>query len=212
MHAFIIRPFGLKKDTSGETLDFDRVQAELIVPAIEQAAVLATTIGEIVEVGNIREDMFSRLLQADIVICDITIHDTNVFYELGIRHALRKKSTIMIRGNQTADGTPFDLLTDRYLAYDIHNPRTSLDGLVSAIKGALTSVRGTDSPILQLLPNLQEADPFAVQRVSVDLLEEIVKERARVSSTVGDGSDSSLRIYAIDLLKGKDFGELPKRS
>jgi hypothetical protein len=43
----------------------------------------------IAKAGNIREDMFRLLVTADLVIADISIHNANVFYELGIRHALR---------------------------------------------------------------------------------------------------------------------------
>ena len=45
--------------------------------------------------GDIRADMFALILEADVVVCDLTILNANVFYELGIRHALRKKRTIM---------------------------------------------------------------------------------------------------------------------
>ena len=62
------------------------------------------------DAGNIREDMFGLIFEADVVVCDITILNANVFYELGIRHALRKRSTVMIKGQPTKDGTPFDLL------------------------------------------------------------------------------------------------------
>ena len=37
------------------------------------------------------------LIEADLVIADISIHNANVFYELGIRHALRPWRTYMIR-------------------------------------------------------------------------------------------------------------------
>jgi hypothetical protein len=30
--------------------------------------------------------MFGLILEADLVVCDITVHNANVFYELGIRH------------------------------------------------------------------------------------------------------------------------------
>ena len=113
--VFVIRPFEMKKDSSGKVLDFERAHNELIDPALKATHLSGATTGEIVEAGNIREDMFSLILEADLVICDITIHNANVFYELGIRHALRKKRTILIKGGTTADGTPFDLLTDRYL-------------------------------------------------------------------------------------------------
>jgi hypothetical protein len=52
----------------------------------------------VIDAGNIRSDMFALILEADIVICDITVHNANVFYELGIRHALRKKHTVLIKG------------------------------------------------------------------------------------------------------------------
>ena len=42
---------------------------------------------QVADAGNIRADMFALIIEADLVICDITVHNANVFYELGIRHA-----------------------------------------------------------------------------------------------------------------------------
>ena len=83
-NAFIVRPFGVKQG-----VDFDKVEAQLIQPALMQIGVEGGTTTEIVEQGNIREDMFRMLVGADLVIADVSIHNANVFYELGIRHALR---------------------------------------------------------------------------------------------------------------------------
>src|SRR5215475_2722605 len=110
--AFVIRPFNVKKDSVGNSIDFERVHNELIAPALKTCGVAGSTTGEIVEPGNIREDMFSLIIEADIVICDFTVHNANVFYELGIRHSLRKKRTVLIKGDPSADATPFDLSTD----------------------------------------------------------------------------------------------------
>ena len=87
MRAFIVRPFGLK-----EGLDFERVEREMIQPALNRLKdfgldVSGATTGEITRQGNIREDMFRLLVIADIVNADVSIHNANVFYELGIRHA-----------------------------------------------------------------------------------------------------------------------------
>jgi hypothetical protein len=79
------------------------------------------TTAEINRAGNIREDMFRLLVVADLVIADVSIHNANVFYELGIRHALRPRHTFMIR-SATTHKYPFDLQTDRYLLYDSGNP------------------------------------------------------------------------------------------
>jgi len=181
--AFVIRPFVTKRDSSGMEIDFERVHRELVGPALKAAELGGGTTGEIVDAGNIREDMFALICGADLVICDITILNANVFYELGIRHALRKKSTVMIKGQPTKDNTPFDLLTDRYLPYDIGNPGATRGKLIEAIAASLKSERETDSPMFQMLPALPEPDPSKVQVVPIDFREEV--SRARVAKSKG---------------------------
>ena len=96
MQAFIVRPFLVKQG-----IDFEKVQQELIRPALQQAEIEGDTTASVFEAGNIREDMFQRLLLADLVIADISIPNPNVYYELGIRHALRSRQTFMIRAKVT---------------------------------------------------------------------------------------------------------------
>lgn len=88
MKAFIVRPFGEKNG-----INFDRVERELINPALKALDIPGGTTGLITYAGNIRTDMFEQLLVADLVIADISIHNANVFYELGVRHGLRDKRT-----------------------------------------------------------------------------------------------------------------------
>ncbi len=181
MNVFIVRPFGTK---SG--IDFDRIEAELIRPAIEQAGLTGGTTGQFIQQGNIRADMFEQLLTADLVIADMSIHNANVFYELGIRHALRDKRTFLIKSKTEpgADGeVPFDLKTDRYLSYDPKDPRGALDLLVNALKRTLDA-QNADSPIYQLLPGLEPADPDKVLVVPLDFREEV--ERVEAAKNCGD--------------------------
>ena len=180
--AFIIRPFGKKKDGAGSEIDFERVSTCLIEPALKAVGLGGGTTGEIVEAGNIRADMFALIIEADIVVCDMTIHNANVFYELGIRHALRKKRSVLIRGTPVADAVPFDNLTDRYLAYDINNPETARKSLIDTLKATLASER-TDSPIFSILPALEEVDPSSIQILPQDLAEEV--ERAKAAKAIG---------------------------
>src|SRR5215510_10149349 len=106
MRAFIIRPFGKKKDDKGNEIDFDRVANELIGPALEAVGAEGRETLDIFESGNIRFDMFRRLLTADLVVADLSVRNTNVFYELGIRHSLREHGTVMIRCDVGADPFP----------------------------------------------------------------------------------------------------------
>ncbi len=180
--AFVIRPFGLKKVQGGKTIDFDAIHRDLIGPALAEAGLVGSTTAEIVDAGNIREDMFGLILGGDLVICDVTIHNPNVFYELGIRHAVRRKGSVMIKGRPVKETTPFDLLTDRYIAYDISNPAKAKDDLVRVIKATRDGDRRTDSPVFSMLPALREQDLSAIQVVPVDLREEIARAAAANSS------------------------------
>src|SRR6476660_8944052 len=152
--VFIVRPFGnrdvLKKDkitgnSSSIKFDFDKVEKELIRPAKKQLNLVGGTTGEVFEAGDIREDMFSDLLLADIVIADLTIHNANVFYELGIRHALRDKRTILIR-QPGFDETPFDIVGYRDITYNKDKPAESLVELQTAIEETMQADR-KDSPV-----------------------------------------------------------------
>jgi hypothetical protein len=111
-------------------------------------------------------------------VCDITVHNANVFYELGIRHALRKKGTVLIKGAPVADSTPFDILTDRYLEYSVDEPGKKLDELIEVIRATLNNARETDSPIFKMLPTLPELDPAAVQVVPTDFTDEVARAEA----------------------------------
>jgi len=181
--SFVIRPFGEKTDSKGNKLDFEDVHNVLIGPALEATGLGGGTTGEIVDSGNIREDMFKLILEADIVVADITIHNANVFYELGIRHALRKKHTVMIRGEGLEDATPFDLLTDRYIPYPAKNPAEALENLKKTIKASMSSNRDTDSPVFAMMDELPEADPERVRMVPPDFKEEV--DRARAAQAAG---------------------------
>src|SRR5690606_35906281 len=97
MRAFIVRPFGTKSDRVAQPIDFDRVERDLIDPALDSFGVTGRTTGEILEAGSIHADMFQRLLTADLIVADVSIDNANVYYELGIRHALREKRTVLLR-------------------------------------------------------------------------------------------------------------------
>lgn len=65
--------------------------------------------------GSISNDIFTKLMHAQFVIADITYPNPNVFYELGIRHAIRP-GTILIR-EKVNFSIPFDISHLRYIEY-----------------------------------------------------------------------------------------------
>ena len=95
MNVFIVRPFGNKNG-----IDFDQIEKISFDPRWSRPGLTGGTTGQFIQQGNIRTDMFEQLLVADLVIADISIHNANVFYELGIRHALRDKRTFLIKSDK----------------------------------------------------------------------------------------------------------------
>ena len=61
--------------------------------------------------------MFQELLVADLVVADLTLDNPNVWYELGVRHALRARGVVLVQGPRPTQ--PFDIYTDRKLNYTL---------------------------------------------------------------------------------------------
>ena len=192
MRLFVIRPFGTK-----DGIDFDRVDSDLIQPATAHLEkygfpISGGTTGLISRQGNIREDMFRMIVASDLVIADVSIHNANVFYELGIRHALRPSHTFLIRSKST-DPYPFDLQTDRYFLYDSENPASRIEELVEALKSTLASAERErpDSPVFSLLPDLRPHGRGQLVKVPAEFQEDV--DRARLSGHRGD-----LRLFSYE--------------
>ena len=89
-HAFVVMPFGTKPAADGSSIDFNRVYAELIQPALQQAGMDPFRADQEVRAGDIRTGMFQELLLADLVLADLTIDNPNVWNKLGVRYNLRE--------------------------------------------------------------------------------------------------------------------------
>jgi hypothetical protein len=191
MRAFVIRPFRQKED-----IDFAKVHRRLIGPALQESGYVGNTTEAIIEAGSIHEDMFLELVGAELVIADVSVHNANVFYELGIRHALRPRSTVLLRARATADqatkraDVPFDIHGFRYCEYDSEQPEAALNGLVASIRQTAAAHR-VDSPVYRLLPDLM-VDADKLRRIPFDLAEQI--EQASRAGSSGD-----LRLLAEDV-------------
>jgi tetratricopeptide repeat protein len=181
VHAFIIRPFGVKSDHKGSPINFDVVERELLDPVLRKLGFDGRTTQDIAKAGNIREDMFRLLVTADLAIADISIHNANVFYELGIRHALRDKRTFLLRCR--ADDPIFDLQGERYLAYERENPAASVPALIEAIRQT-RDADSKDSPVFMLLPQLSAQPRSVFLTVPADFSEDV--QRAKAENWPGD--------------------------
>jgi len=74
----VVMPFGTKTAADGSSIDFNRVDAELIKPALKRAGLDPSRADQEVRAGDIRTDMFQELLPADLVLADLTVDNPNM--------------------------------------------------------------------------------------------------------------------------------------
>ena len=170
--CFVLMPFGRKLDAAGRVTDFDAVYQQIIAPAVEQAGLEPIRADEEKIGGTIHKPMFERLMLCHYAVADITGANPNVFYELGIRHAIRPRSTVIV----FAEGTvpPFDVALVRGIAYrvDAGGAPVNAESPLQAIAAQLVEARGNpldDSPIFQLLEHLPR---FEVDHSKTDVFRE----------------------------------------
>ena len=164
-HAFIVMPFGKKKGGDGSLYDFNAIYKTLIKPALEDAGFEPFRADEETSSGDILTDMFQELLLADLTLCDLSIDNANAFYELGIRHAFRKRGVMHIQAGRSY--MPFDIFNVRTLPYHITpegvpDPeflKTDIAAISRMARDTWNSDRDAiHSPIFNLLTGLQEPD------------------------------------------------------
>jgi tetratricopeptide (TPR) repeat protein len=178
--CFVLMPFGTKPGATGAIVDFDSVYRELIKPAIEAARLVPVRADEEQAGGIIHKPMFERLILCEYAVADLTTANANVFYELGVRHAVKPATTITIFAS---DGTrlPFDVAPLRALPYELgpEGRPSSTEVNCAQLTAILneTKADSIDSPVFQLVEGFPD-----IQRLKTD----VFRERVEYSASVKD--------------------------
>lgn len=107
---------------------YQELYSDVIQPAATKFGFRASHAGDVFGPGAILEDIVRGIVEAKIVIAEITPPNQNVFYELGFAHALKKPTILLAeRGKQL----PFDVSGYRVLFYEnsIGGKRQVVEGL-----------------------------------------------------------------------------------
>src|SRR3954449_13005791 len=158
--CFVVMGFGKKTDyQSGRTLDLDKSYRNIIKPAVEEAGLKCIRADEIKHSGIIDVPMYEYLLKADVVVADLSTSNCKACYELGVRHALRPYTTIIIAESKFK--YPFDFSHIAIRSYehlgeglDYEEVMKFRAELKSAIAAILTQPRN-DSPVYEFLKQLR---------------------------------------------------------
>jgi hypothetical protein len=143
---------------TGRTLDLDKSYRLLIKPAVEACGLTCVRADEIPHSGTIDVPMYELLLGADVVIADLSTSNSNALYELGVRHALRPFSTIVIAESKLQ--YPFDVNHTAILSYQHLGDAIDYEEVLrfrEALKAVIAEVvasRKKDSPVYTFLPAL----------------------------------------------------------
>jgi tetratricopeptide (TPR) repeat protein len=108
--CFVVSGFGRKTDYStGRVLNLDKTYEQLIHPACDKVNVNCFRAIDANLTGSIDAIIYRWIYEADIVIADLSTLNAYVFYELGVRHAQRPNTTIIIAESVLMQKIPFDL-------------------------------------------------------------------------------------------------------
>ena len=235
-HVFVVMPFGIKEaapatPANGETpakealeVNFDQIYELLIAPALTNANCFPFRADQEKGASNIHTDMFFELVTADVVVADISILNPNVFYELGVRHAVRPRGVLMIHGGWSR--RPFDIAPDRSFNYDgklFEIPEAQRDvswndkiqkeveNLSKTFKGALeVDEQRIGSPVFNQLTGLKPADWSNISTARAKYFEQLFSNlKAKVEVAQANfwpadiltlAEDAPTRFYQIKLL------------
>ncbi len=147
--CFVIMPFGGW---------FDDYYESIYRPAIEASGLAVKRTDDLYRPGTIVNDIWSLTKEAKILLADLTGKNPNVFYELGLAHALAKPVILV---TDSMGDVPFDLRSLRVLEYDKNMP-TWGDSLQTDITKAVKELLA--SPLEAVLPTFLSVKPAKEDR------------------------------------------------
>ena len=170
--CFVIMGFGQKTDlATGRVLDLDKSYRNIIKPAVTGAGYDCVRADEIQHSGVIDVPMYEMLFAADLVVADLSTANLNAIFELGVRHALKPRATIIMAESKFT--IPFDANHIVVRHYEHLGPDIGFDetirmrGELTTLINALTGGDAVDSPVYTLLPDLQRPTRPATTKLSM---------------------------------------------
>jgi hypothetical protein len=164
--AFVIMPFGE---------GFDEIYGLFIAGAVTEAGYDVVRADDIRNQQNILKDVLAGLTDSALVVADLTGSNPNVYYELGLAHALGKRVILL---TQHIDELPFDLRSYRVIPYSTHFAEIAKARaqLLMVAKDALDDRVVFGSPVTDFLSATPTRKPALVATLSDSIPEPSLAE------------------------------------
>ncbi|MDR2948835.1 MAG: hypothetical protein LBV71_06470 [Prevotella sp.] len=203
--CFVISPIGEEGSETRERSD--QILKHIITEPVKQLGYEVIRADKISEPGIITTQIIEYIVSAELVVADLTERNPNVFYELAVRHAVRKPLVQMIR---KGDAIPFDVAATRIIQFDLHNldsVAAAKEEIASQVKSIETGSNEIHNPIsVSLDLKVLKESGDAEERSLADIVEAISDLRITVSN-IDKGIQSS---KTVEELKSK-IDALPSR-
>jgi hypothetical protein len=204
--CFVIMGFGTKTDfATGRKLDLNKSYKLLIKPVVESKGLVCIRADEILHSGSIDYQMYKELYNADLVIADLSTANVNAFYELGIRHALKRRTTIVISEDKYS--YPFDLNHIKITSYthlgeaidyeEVERFRKVLGETIDTV----LNLDDPDSPVYSHLPELKPPRFKSKLLLQNNLMREVMSGQDREEDdmiTANNTNDNPTLGYLIE--------------
>lgn len=116
-------------------------------PAIEKAGLTSIRAdADIFGAGKIMDQVWRGITDAEVLIAELTSRNANVFYELGLAHAMQKP-VVLISSNE--GDVPFDLQHIRVIYYDVNDPFWGNKLLDKIAENILSALRNPEEAIFR---------------------------------------------------------------
>jgi hypothetical protein len=116
-------------------------------PAIEKAGLKPMRAdADIFGAGKIMDQVYAGINSAKVLVAELTKRNPNVFYELGLAHAM-KKPVVLVSSNE--DDVPFDLHHIRVIYYDVTDPFWGTKLLEKVAENILSAIKNPEEAIFK---------------------------------------------------------------
>jgi len=185
--CFVIAPIG--EEGTEIRRRSDQVLKHIITPAAKDCGYYAVRADTISEPGMITSQVIQHLVDDPLVIADLTGRNPNVFYELAVRHAVRKPCVQII---QMGEPIPFDVSQSRTIQVDHHDLDSAArckEELVRQIHSVEKDPSDIDTPItvaIDLQSLRQSENPLEKSSAEIiSMLQDLNSKFSEFSETLG---------------------------
>lgn len=215
--CFVISPIGEEGSEMRERSN--KVLEHIIKPPVEECGYECMRADEIAEPGIITSQIIQHLIDDDLIVADLTGRNPNVYYELAVRHVVRKPIVQII---QAGESMPFDVAGTRTIHVDHHDLDSVAEcklELVKQVRSVEKDPSRVDTPIsvavdLEFLRKSENP----LEKSNVEIISMLQDVRSMVSE-IGTASQHmrfNLRLFdelcmhfehlafALDLLPSED--------